>query len=217
MKMTKPLARAITGGLGSPSKMPGYSWGIPASTCQLGSLLAKKPGTVCSKCYALRGFYRLQSTQDRLQAALDLFDIAAETAEGLERWCQAMAWLIIDSGDDYFRWFHSGDSQSAKMCRAIYRVCDLTPRVKHWAPSREKDHWKAAGPPPRNLALRFSGTMIDGPPPQWGPRLASTVSTGERLHGRRCPAHMQANACGDCRACWDKRITVIEYETNNVH
>jgi len=217
MRMTKPLARAITGGLGSPSKMPGFSWGIPASACQLGSLLAKKPGTVCSTCYALRGFYRLQTTQDRLQAALDLFNIAAETEEGLERWCQAMAWLIIDSGDDYFRWFHSGDSQSSKMCRAIYRVCGLTPRVKHWAPSREKDHWKDAGPPPRNLALRFSGTMIDGPPPQWGPRLSSTVSTGERLHGRRCPAHMQGNACGDCRACWDQRITVIEYEVNNVN
>jgi len=45
MRMTKPLATAITGGLGSPSKMPGHAWGIPTSECQVGGVLKLLPGT----------------------------------------------------------------------------------------------------------------------------------------------------------------------------
>jgi hypothetical protein len=51
-------ARAITGGLSFPSKMPGTSYGIPAQACKVGAKLALIPGSVCCKCYALRGNYQ---------------------------------------------------------------------------------------------------------------------------------------------------------------
>ena len=44
----------ITGTLSKPSKMPGWSYGIPAKECNIGSKLAKIPGTVCHGCYALK-------------------------------------------------------------------------------------------------------------------------------------------------------------------
>ena len=82
MRMTKPLATAITGGLGAPSKMPGSAWGIPASTCQVGGLLKLQDGTQCAICYAERGRYRFQNVQNRLWASLELFNIAAESPRG---------------------------------------------------------------------------------------------------------------------------------------
>ena len=39
------LAEKITGGLSITQKMPCPSWGIFATRCQLGSALARKPGT----------------------------------------------------------------------------------------------------------------------------------------------------------------------------
>ena len=214
MRMTKPLATAITGGLGAPSKMPGSAWGIPASTCQVGGLLKLQDGTQCAICYAERGRYRFQNVQNRLWASLELFNIAAESPRGLDRWADAMAYLIDETNDRWFRWFHSGDLQSPAMARAIFRVCELTKRVKHWMPTRERRHVNAAGEAPGNLTIRWAGSLIDGDPPTWA-RHCSVLSTGARRHGRRCPAHMQGNACGDCRACWDQRVTVIEYEVNN--
>jgi hypothetical protein len=38
-------AWAICGGIGKPSKMPGYSYGLPAPECQTGQKLALVPGT----------------------------------------------------------------------------------------------------------------------------------------------------------------------------
>ena len=43
------------GTLSNPSKMPSYAWGISAKKCLTGSKLAKIPGTICNKCYALKG------------------------------------------------------------------------------------------------------------------------------------------------------------------
>ena len=46
------------GGLSEPSKMPGYSFSLPAIvTCPIGAKLAAIPGTPCSGCYALKGAY----------------------------------------------------------------------------------------------------------------------------------------------------------------
>ncbi len=62
----------ITGTLSKPSKMPGWSYGIPAKECKVGSKLAKIPGTVCHGCYALKGCYvfpNVQAASHKLQAA----------------------------------------------------------------------------------------------------------------------------------------------------
>src|SRR6516225_1349830 len=48
------LAEHVTGGLSWPSKMPCPAWGIPATRCRSGSVLAGQEGTTCSACYAMR-------------------------------------------------------------------------------------------------------------------------------------------------------------------
>ena len=52
----KQLEKEI-GTLSNPKKMPSYAWGISALHCIVGSLMAKINGTVCKKCYALKGNY----------------------------------------------------------------------------------------------------------------------------------------------------------------
>lgn len=215
MRITKRLAEAITGGLGNASKMPGPCWGIPASACQLGAIRAKVEGSNCSICYAHnRGRYRFANVQDRLQAALELWWLAEANPNGPGHWSEAMAYLISSSGTKWFRWFHSGDLQSPGMLEAIYATCRQTPKVKHWLPTIQRNHVEAAqGETPANLAIRYSGVMIDGQPPKWA-RLSSVITSGEHRHGRHCPSHSQGNKCGECRSCWDRRVRVIEYEQN---
>ena len=43
--------------------MPSYAWGISALHCVVGSLMAKINGTVCKKCYALKGHYVFKNTK----------------------------------------------------------------------------------------------------------------------------------------------------------
>ena len=47
----------LVGGLSKPSKMPGWSIGIPAAECKTGSKLRLIPKSVCADCYALKGCY----------------------------------------------------------------------------------------------------------------------------------------------------------------
>ena len=61
------LASRITGGLSYPTKMPCPAWGISATRCRVGSLLAKQAGTVCSACYAMRGRYLFPAVQEALE------------------------------------------------------------------------------------------------------------------------------------------------------
>ena len=47
----------LVGGLSTPSKMPGFAYGIPAWECKIGKFLRKKKGSVCFFCYAFKGMY----------------------------------------------------------------------------------------------------------------------------------------------------------------
>ena len=80
-------AKALTGGgLGSPSKMPGTSYGISAHNCITGAKLAKIEGSVCHGCYALRANYNYQSVKTAHQRR-------QESIAG-PHWSAAMAFLI---------------------------------------------------------------------------------------------------------------------------
>ena len=61
--MLKKEAIKITGGLSTPSKMPGPAHNLPAAACKTGAKLAQIPGSVCSGCYALKGRYRFNNVQ----------------------------------------------------------------------------------------------------------------------------------------------------------
>ena len=196
--MNTKEAWQLVGGLSKPSKMPGWSIGIPAKECNTGSKLVNVKGSVCEGCYALKGCYVFKVVQAAQYKRLE----AIQHPD----WVEAMAMLINSKKPDVFRWHDSGDVQDVQHLEKIFEVCKLTPSKRHWMPTREawiKDHMHKA---PANLVVRFSSPMIDqGPVKSWAN--TSTVST----KSRSCPAPDNNNECGDCRACWDPLVKNIEY------
>ena len=196
--MNTKEAWTLVGGLSKPSKMPGWSIGIPAKECKTGKKLRQIKNSVCEGCYALKGCYVFKVVQEAQYKRLE----AIQHPD----WVLAMATLINSKKPDVFRWHDSGDVQDVQHLEKIFEVCRLTPGKRHWMPTREawiKDHMEAA---PANLVVRFSSPMIDqGPVKSWAN--TSTVST----KSRSCPAPDNNNECGSCRACWDPLVKNIEY------
>ena len=196
--MNTKEAWTLVGGLSKPSKMPGWSIGIPAKECKTGKKLRQIKNSVCEGCYALKGCYVFKVVQEAQYKRLG--------AISHPDWVQAMATLINSKKPDVFRWHDSGDVQDVQHLEKIFKVCELTPEKRHWMPTREawiKDHMHKA---PANLVVRFSSPMVDqGPVKSWAN--TSTVST----KSRSCPAPDNNNECGSCRACWDPLVKNIEY------
>jgi hypothetical protein len=198
--MNKDELKQITGGLSKPSKMPGFSYNLPATKCITGAKLVKIPGSVCSGCYALKGRYRFPNVKDAMQRRLDSINHPL--------WIQAMATSIIETKTEFFRWHDSGDLQSLDHLKKIFEVCKLTPGIQHWLPTRETSIIACiqADEVPKNLIIRLSAHKVDGKASTFWP-WTSTVVTSEKT----CPAAEQENKCKDCRACWDRNIPNIAY------
>ena len=191
-------ALKLVGGLSRPSKMPGFAYGLPAKECKTGSKLAQQENTVCSDCYALKGCYVFEVVQAAQYRRLESIKNPG--------WVSAMVHLINSKKSKFFRWHDSGDVQDLEHLNKIFEVCELTPGIKHWMPTREawtKDHVARA---PKNLVIRFSMPMIDQNAGGSWPNTSTVVT-----EGATCPAPKQGNACGDCRACWDPRVKNIAY------
>jgi hypothetical protein len=198
MKMKTAEAWALVGGLSKPSKMPGWSIGLPAKECKTGGKLQAVPGSVCYDCYALKGCYVFKVVQEAQYRRLK----AIYTAP----WVKAMATLIQSKKADVFRWHDSGDVQDLEHLNKIFEVCRLTPGKRHWMPTREawvKDHLDRA---PSNLVIRFSAPMVDHEAPTSWPNTSTVVTAGAT-----CPSAKQGNICGDCRNCWNSEIKNISY------
>jgi len=197
-------ARAAVGGLSQTSKMPCRSWGISATKCKTGSKLAKKKGTVCHDCYALKGAYVWSSVRKAHERRLSLINTSG--------WVDNMVAAI--NGDEYFRWFDSGDIQDDNHLADIVRVAIATPDTKHWLPTKEylivARYMRKHGRFPKNLTVRVSSPNIDQAPIEHYQH-TSTVHT-KKPFGRECIAHKQDNECKDCRACWNPRIKNISYK-----
>ena len=199
-------AKQITGSMTRTSKMPGLSYSLPAWECKTGAKLAKIKGSVCNGCYAMKGNYTrypaIKAAQYvRLKAITD------------PRWVDAMVTQI--KNQKYFRWHDAGDIQSADHLQKIFEVCTLTPKTKHWIPTREAQFLKLISPEevPDNLIIRMSSHMVDQGPVTFWP-WTSTVKTkkGDWYKGKNiCPAPQQNNECRDCRACWDRKISNVVY------
>jgi len=191
----------IVGGLSKPSKMPGWSIGLPAKECKTGGKLQAVPGSVCYDCYALKGCYVfkvVQQAQYRRLAAIKH-----------PLWVGAMSHLINSKKPDVFRWHDSGDVQDEEHLLKIFAVCKLTPSKRHWLPTREA--WIKAFLPecPGNLVIRFSAPMVNQRAPQSWPNSSEVVN-----EGGNCPSSKQGNQCLDCRACWDPAIKTIQYKAH---
>jgi hypothetical protein len=223
--MTVKEAAAIAGALGHPSKMPGFSYGISAQKCQTGAKLRKVPGSVCSGCYAMTDWYRSWRPL--------LYGHARRWA-GIHhpRWVDAMVTLITakcKGEHTWFRWHDSGDLQGVWHLENIARVCERTPHVRHWLPTREYDFVRAFLAKgrliPTNLCVRLSAHMIDAEPvlpaelekfPTSTVVSVSMYTSGvvsvEGKGAVECRAvEARDNKCGDCRACWDPRVRNVQY------
>lgn len=195
--------------LSNPSKMPGYSYSTPASACITGSKLRDVPGTACSFCYAQQGRYGFANVQAALMKRL--------RGTGHPNWQEAMKTLLSQekvTKFGHFRWFDSGDLRSVDQLRKIVAVARSTPMLQHWLPTREyamlKEFMESGGEIPDNLTIRVSATKVDGKPPGFWPT-TSTIHLQKEPIGHVCPAPDQDNACGDCRACWDREVGNVSY------
>ena len=188
----------LVGGLSKPSKMPGWSIGLPAKECKTGSKLRDVIGSTCYDCYALKGCYVFKVVQDAQYRRLEAIKSPL--------WVAAMALLINSKKSKYFRWHDSGDVQDEEHLLKIFAVCKLTPDIKHWMPTREA--WVKHFLPecPDNLIIRFSMPMIDQPAAGSWPNTSTVVTSGAT-----CPSAQQGNQCLDCRNCWNKEIKNISY------
>ena len=199
-------ANKIIISLSDPDKMPGYAYGLPAWECKTGQKLAKVPGSVCSGCYAMKGNYTRfpairESQYKRLKAIRHPL------------WVRAMAAKINSvavSKHKFFRWHDAGDVQDLRHLAKIFKVCRLTPDIKHWMPTREAwiKPYITSNRKPSNLVIRFSGTMIDQPEVMSWPN-TSTVTTTPG--SRTCSAPDNGGECGSCRKCWNPEIKNISY------
>ena len=195
---TNEALQIIGGSLSKPSKMPGWSIGLPAKECKTGGKLQAVKGSVCYDCYALKGCYVFKVVQEAQYRRL--------AAIKHPLWVGAMAHLINSKKANVFRWHDSGDVQDEEHLIKIFAVCKLTPKIRHWLPTREA--WIKAFLPecPENLVIRFSAPMVDQEAPASWPNSSEVVTAGAT-----CPAASQDNECRDCRACWDSNIKTIKY------
>lgn len=209
---TKKSALSMVGSLSDTSKMPGKSWGINAARCIMGKKLTKVAGSICSMCYAEKGFYTLYPAVKRAQDVR----LTAFESDPLA-WTAAMTKLVAT--EKYFRWFDSGDLQSVEMLHAICKVARATPNTRHWLATRERGivkAWLDAGNTwPENLVCRISATYFDEIPANkltpWS-SMAHKSTPMESAHN--CPAPSQGGSCGDCRACWSQNVSLVTYHAH---
>lgn len=206
-------AKDVIHSLSSPSKMPCPSWGISPSKCITGSRLRQVPGTTCSDCYACKGRYAMKNVAAAHEARYQ----ALEDPE----WVFAMIFLISTTvKNGYFRWFDSGDLQSAKHLQQIIEIAEALPHIQFWLPTQERQFLKGARIPP-NLTVRVSAVKIGKPlkrcaHPTSSVKESSRMAWAERIRDNteadwHCLAPIQGGECQDCRACWDPAIKHVIY------
>lgn len=187
--------------------MPGPSYGLPTQNCLTGAKLAQKPGSVCSKCYAMRGHYKtfaksvVPAQQRRLASLIH------------PQWVEAM--VVAIGRAKWFRWFDSGDLQSVDMLKKIAEVARRTPHCKHWVATRERGivrEFLKHSDVPSNVVIRVSASWPDVPVKPLAGVQEANVHKDKAPVGYACPARSQGNVCGSCRACWDKSVQTVSYE-----
>jgi hypothetical protein len=129
-----------------------------------------------------------------------------------DTWVYDMVLLITKKEKSgFFRWHTSGDIQSLQHLEKIIAICNATPKIKHWLPTRERAIINAyTGILPDNLTIRLSSTMIDVLQDS-NKFTTSTVHKNHAAFGQACIAPKQNGACLNCRSCWNKEIKNISY------
>ena len=230
--MTLKQAKAIAGQLGQASKMPGWTYGLPAAKaqwvpalcqergwtippqygCMFGSLLSEIDGSPCFVCYADdKGNYNYPSVHvGQLKRCIGVFN---------PLWRDAMVRLIghyTDPDEPHFRWLDSGDLLNAKMLADIIWIAEQLKWVKFWLPTQERRLVSKLDKVPPNLAIRMSSPSINEHKVQTFRDFISSSSisnTGDHT----CPSDQYDNTCGPCRACWDPAHSHTIYKEHDRH
>lgn len=219
--MTIAEAKEITGGITKTTKMPGWSYSLDAFTCKMGNKLAEMEGSTCEGCYARKGFYMMPATREAVRRR--------QGAIHDPRWVDAMVELVTFECEDepYFRWHDSGDLYDADHLHRIVQVCNRTPQVRHWLPTREYyivlEYLRSHGPIPDNLCVRLSAHYVGLPAIVGALELAELPTSTVHLEPERpvqlkrrrdsieCRAYTRDHSCGSCRACWEPKVKNVSY------
>ena len=193
--------------LSKASKMPCRSWSLQAlDTCPASRDASGNLVPACSGCYATGGNYRFPNVKaPRLHNRDDW---------KRDSWVDDMVREL--DNDRYFRWFDSGDIYDVRLARKILEVCERTPWVKHWIPTRMYKFQKFTLVLARlnrlpNVVLRLSSDSITGDViPGDNTSTIATVDTVP-VGAVVCEAYTRDGKCADCRACWDKSVSVVAY------
>ena len=206
---------SIVGSLGTPSKMPGLTYGLEAgTTCPRSKRLIETHGesAVCHFCYAKGGNYQYPSV--KLAHSRRLVGLSHPL------WVEAMTRLINhyrhegkkETDTRYFRWHDTGDIIDLQHLRKIVEVVRGCPDVRFWLPTHEPKtielYLKLYRKFPSNLTVRISADLLHKEASTVGDLPTSTVSSGI---GFVCPSNKQANSCLSCRACWNSNVKNIDY------
>jgi hypothetical protein len=198
------------------SKMPGSTFAVTTDHCNVGAKLAKIEGSTCHDCYAIRIEKRYPSAH--MGWSSNYLKATRMIEERPEQWAAAMAFQIHrmaeKTSEPFHRWFDGGDIASLAMLRAIVRVCELTPTIKHWLPTREAAVVKAFMAErtfPSNLVVRVSSTMIDDKPIASYAHTSTVHTKALKPMGTVCEARTRGNMCGPCRACWSDSVKNVSY------
>jgi len=206
--MTIKEAEKIAHTLSAPSKMPCHSYSIPAQKCITGMKLRNVKNSICSKCYALKSRYLFKNVKDAL---FKRFESLTHP-----QWVEAMVCMIDKKEKSgYMRLHDAGDLQGVWHLEKIVEVCRRLPHIKFWLPTREYGivaQYLRDNSFPENLTVRLSSLMLEGNPPEAIAKRFNLTTSGVSKSGFTCPSSKQAGKCGDCRACWNKSISNVNYK-----
>jgi len=193
------------------SKMPCKSWSLEAiATCPASKGVDGELVDACKGCYATTGFYLMR----------DAVNLRRYNKEDWKReeWVSEMVYELRKQ--TYFRWFDSGDVAWLKLAEKIYQVCEQTPNVKHWIPTRMYKFPKFKAILDKlnelpNVRVRFSSDSIEG---SFTKEHASTIIpyADSPIEAFICEAYSRGGKCGECRACWHKDVPMIAYVAHGV-
>ncbi len=201
------------------TKMPGTSFGLSTTMCDVGGRLREIEGSVCASCYATRLENIRPSVKKGWLNRTKAVREATRDPVMQDAWVRAFVQRLTMLGHEYHRWHDSGDLQSDRHMSMIISVAQKCPDIKFWLPTKEKAIAKRAimvmnkcGGMPTNLTIRVSEAMVDKIPSS-GKHITpmSAVITHTDTENWICPARSQGNACGLCRACWDSDVAIVCY------
>ena len=202
--MNKAEAKKYVG-LTKVSKMPCLTFNLPALTsCPRGKKLAEVKGTVCSGCYATKGFFKMPSVRNAQARNLERVAKACTRPALAHNWVEAFTRAM--RGETYFRWHSSGDIFNQGYADLMRKAILSTPWVKHWIPTKEGRYSKMFEDLD-NATFRVSNDMLDQTTKKYP--VMSGVSTGAYS---TCPAPNQNGECRSCRKCWDKTDPLVIYK-----